>query len=156
MLDFHLESCYYFCMVRELERDRKRELIEPIFDLDGTVIMEKIGLFKWTNPEAILGLREENLTELGVRIKNSEKQFDILTARGSDEKEFIKQALQNIGMNVRRVITVGTKNRVLNKNKRVVRKKQWVVRVIQRKLVDNQYENVRELMMEGLGEWYAN
>jgi len=112
-------------MVRELEREKekKRELINPIFDLDGTVIKEKIGLFKWTNPEAILGLRPEHLTELGVRIKNSGKQFDILTARGSDEKEFIKQALQNIGMNIRRVIAVGTKNKVLNKNRRTVRKK---------------------------------
>ena len=83
-------------MVRELEREKekKRELINPIFDLDGTVIKEKIGLFKWTNPEAILGLRPEHLTELGVRIKNSGKQFDILTARGSDEKEFIKQAIK--------------------------------------------------------------
>jgi hypothetical protein len=145
-------------MVRELEREeeKKRELINPIFDLDGTVIKEKIGLFKWTNPEAILGLRPEHLTELGVRIKNSGKQFDILTARGSDEKGFIKQALQSIGMNIRRVIAVGTKNKVLNKNRRTVRKKQWIVRVIQRKLVDNQYENVRELMMEGLGELYSN
>ena len=137
-------------------RNKKTELIKPIFDLDGTIITGKIGLFKWTNPKAILGLRLEHLTELGVRIKNSEKQFDILTARGSEEKKFIRKALENIGLNIRRIITVGSKNKNLNKNNRVPRKKQWVVRVIQRKLVDNQYENVRELMMEGLGEWYAN
>ena len=77
-------------------RDRKTELISPIFDLDGTVIIGKIGLFDWANPKAILKLRPEHLTELGVRIKNSEKQFDILTARGSDEKGFIRQALEKI------------------------------------------------------------
>ena len=70
-------------------RNRKTELIKPIFDLDGTVIIGKIGLFNWNNPKAILKLRPEHLTELGVRIKKSEKMFDILTARGSEEKVFI-------------------------------------------------------------------
>ena len=136
-------------------RNRKTELIKPIFDLDGTVIIGKIGLFNWNNPKAILKLRPEHLTELGVRIKKSEKMFDILTARGSDEKVFIRKALEKIGMNVRRIITVGSKNKKLNKNNRVSRKKQWIVKVIQRKLVDNELRNIKGLPME-LGELYEN
>ena len=137
-------------------RNKKTELIKPIFDLDGTIIIGKIGLFKWTNPKAILGLRLEHLTELGVRIKNSEKQFDILTARGSEEKKFIRKALENIGLNIRRIITVGSKNKNLNKNNRVPRKKQWVVKMIQRKLVDNEKINLKGLIEIGLGEHYQN
>ena len=137
-------------------RNRKTELIKPIFDLDGTVIIGKIGLFNWNNPKAILKLRSKHLTELGVRIKNSEKMFDILTARGSDEKVFIRKALEKIGMNVRRIITVGSKNKELNKNNRVPRKKQWIVKVIQRKLVDNEKRNLKGLIEIGLGEIYQN
>ena len=149
------EKCGIIFLVSERMRDRKTELISPIFDLDGTIIIGKIGLFDWANPKAILKLRLEHLTELGVRIKNSEKQFDILTARGSDEKGFIRQALEKIGMNVRRIITVGSKNKKLNKNNRVSRKKQWIVKVIQRKLVDNELRNIKGLPME-LGELYEN
>jgi hypothetical protein len=82
--------------------------------------------------------------------------FDILTARGSDEKVFIRKALEKIGMNVRRIITVGSKNKELNKNNRVPRKKQWIVKVIQRKLVDNEKRNLKGLIEIGLGEIYQN
>ena len=48
------------------------------------------------------------------------------------------------------------KNKNLNKNNRVPRKKQWVVKMIQRKLVDNEKINLKGLIEIGLGEHYQN
>jgi hypothetical protein len=134
---------------------KEKTLIQPIFDLDGTLIKEVRGskrLFDFTNPSAILNLVENDLTPLGILVRDSGKQFDILTARGSQSSPFIREALIKLGFNVRKIVAVGVD---INEpadwakvsSKKVVQKKQRVVRFILRKLVDNDARN-----LEGLGE----
>ena len=130
-------------------------LIQPIFDLDGTLIIElrkSKRLFDFENPSAILNLEVEDLTPLGILVRDSGKLFDILTARGSHSAPFIREALTKLGFNVRKIVTVGVD---INEpadwkkvsSKRVAEKKQKVIRFILRKLVDNDARN-----LEGLGE----
>ena len=137
------------------EKMKEKNLIQPIFDLDGTLIVENRGskrLFDFTNPSAILNLTENDLTPLGILVRDSGKQFDILTARGSQSSPFIREALIKLGFNVRKIVAVGVD---INEpadwakvsSKKVVQKKQRVVRFILRKLVDNDARN-----LEGLGE----
>jgi hypothetical protein len=145
----------YIKVVKDITKRTKTELIEPIFDLDGTLIVENRGskrLFDFTNPSAILNLTRHDLTPLGKLVRDSGKQFDILTARGSQSSPFIRQALNSLGFNIRRIVTVGVD---INEpadwakvsSKRVAEKKQKVIRFILRKLVDNDARN-----LEGLGE----
>ena len=68
----------------------KNEILKPIFDLDGTLITEdreSIRLFDFHNPKAILNLEENDLTPLGKLVRDSEKSFDILTARGKSNAD---------------------------------------------------------------------
>ena len=134
---------------------KEKTLIQPIFDLDGTLIKEVRGskrLFDFTNPAAILNLTEDDLTPLGILVRDSGKQFDILTARGSQSSPFIRKALEKLNFNIRKIVTVGVD---INEpadwkkvsSKKVVEKKQRIVRFILRKLVDNDPRN-----LEGLGE----
>jgi hypothetical protein len=133
----------------------KETLIQPIFDLDGTLIIELRGskrLFDFTNPSVILNLEESDLTPLGILVRDSGKQFDILTARGKDSARFIRIALEKLGFNPRKIVTVGVdvnepSDWAKVSSKRVVEKKQRIVRFILRKLVDNDARN-----LEGLGE----
>jgi hypothetical protein len=140
--------------VKEKTKNTKKP-IKPIFDLDGTLIVENRGskrLFDFTNPSAILNLTENDLTPLGVLVRDSGRPFDILTARGSQSSSFIREALNSLGFNIRRIVTVGVD---INEpadwakvsSKRVAEKKQKVIRFILRKLVDNDPRN-----LEGLGE----
>lgn len=140
-------------------KERKTDLLKPIFDLDGTLIKEARGskrLFDFTNSAAILNLEESDLTPLGKLVRDSGKQFDILTARGNANAPFIRQALSNLGFNVRKIVTVGVD---INEpadwakvsSKRVAEKKQRIVRFILRKLVDNDKRN-GENLPEGLFE----
>ena len=138
-----------------IKKDTSKEVLEPLFDLDGTLIKEVRGskrLFDFTNPSAILNLEESDLTPLGKLVRDSGKQFDILTARGKDSAWFIRMALEKLNFNVGRVITVGVD---INEpadwakvsSKRVVEKKQRIVKWVMRKLVDNDPRNLK-----GLGE----
>jgi hypothetical protein len=130
-------------------------LIQPIFDLDGTLIKELRGskrLFDFVNPSAILNLEESDLTPLGKLVRDSGKEFDILTARGKDSGWFIRVALEKLGFNPRKIVTVGVdvnepSDWAKVSSKRIVEKKQRIVRFILRKLVDNDARN-----LEGLGE----
>jgi len=130
-------------------------LIQPIFDLDGTLIKELRGskrLFDFVNPSAILNLKESDLTPLGKLVRDSGKEFDILTARGKDSGWFIRVALEKLGFNPRKIVTVGVdvnepSDWAKVSSKRIVEKKQRIVRFILRKLVDNDARN-----LEGLGE----
>ena len=138
-----------------IKKDIVRELIEPLFDLDGTLIKEVRGskrLFDFTNPAAILNLEESDLTPLGILVRDSGKQFDILTARGKDSGWFIRVALEKLGFNPRKIVTVGVdinepSDWAKVSSKRVAKKKQKVIRFILRKLVDNDARN-----LEGLGK----
>ena len=125
--------------------NRMKKTLKPLFDLDGTLIKEARGskrLFDFLNPSAILNLLEDDLTPLGVLIRDSGKPFDILTARGPQNSQFIRVALTKLGFNVGRIVTVGVD---INEpadwakvsSEKVVAKKQKVVRFVQRKLVDN-------------------
>ena len=145
----------YIRVVKDITNITKTELIKPIFDLDGTLIIElrkSKRLFDFENPSAILNLEVEDLTPLGILVRDSGKLFDILTARGSHSAPFIRKALTKLGFNVRKIVTVGVD---INEpadwakvsSKAVVAKKQKVVRFILRKLVDNDARN-----LEGLGE----
>jgi signal recognition particle subunit SEC65 len=141
--------------MKERVRKTEKELINPIFDLDGTLIKEVRGskrLFDFTNPSVILNLEESDLTPLGILVRDSGKQFDILTARGKDSARFIRKALEKLGFNPRKIVTVGVdvnepSDWAKVSSKRVVEKKQRIVRFILRKLVDNDARN-----LEGLGE----
>jgi signal recognition particle subunit SEC65 len=141
--------------MKERVRKTETELINPIFDLDGTLIKEVRGskrLFDFTNPSVILNLEESDLTPLGILVRDSGKQFDILTARGKDSARFIRKALEKLGFNPRKIVTVGVdvnepSDWAKVSSKRVVEKKQRIVRFILRKLVDNDVRN-----LEGLGE----
>ena len=136
-----------------------KETLKPLFDLDGTLIKEVRGskrLFDFTNAAAILNLEENDLTPLGVLVRDSGKAFDILTARGSHSAPFIREALTALGFNVGRIVTVGVdinepSDWARVSSKAVVAKKQKVVRFVQRKLVDNDARNLLGLP-EGLGE----
>ena len=136
-------------------RHRERELIEPLFDLDGTLITEdrhSTRLFDFNNHTAILNLVESDLTPLGVLVRDSGKLFDILTARGKSNAPSIRIALENLGFNIRKIICVGIDiNEPSDMDKvsaeQVVINKQKIVRSFFRKLVDNDPRNLK-----GLGE----
>ena len=138
-----------------IKKDIHTELIEPLFDLDGTLITEdrdSIRLFDFDNHTAILNLVEIDLTPLGVLVRDSGKLFDILTARGESNAPFIRIALENLGFNIRKIICVGIDiNEPSDIDKvsaeQVVINKQKIVRSFLRKLVDNDPRN-----LEGLGE----
>ena len=143
---------WYTSSMKTIKNDN---LIQPIFDLYVTLIIElrkSKRLFDFENPSAILNLEVEDLTPLGILVRDSGKLFDILTARGSQSAPFIRKALTKLGFNVRKIVTVGVD---INEpadwakvsSKAVVAKKQKVVRFILRKLVDNDARN-----LEGLGE----
>jgi len=132
-----------------------KETLQPLFDLDGTLIKEVRGskrLFDFTNPSAILNLEESDLTPLGKLVRDSGKHVDILTARGNDSAWFIRMALEKLNFNVGRVITVGVDvNEPADwakvSSKRVVERKQRIVKWVMRKLVDNDPRN-----LDGLGD----
>ena len=56
--------CYTMCMIVDKDNNKnKRELLEPIFDMDGTVVFEdrdSTKLFDFNNPSAILNLEESD------------------------------------------------------------------------------------------------
>ena len=143
------------CYTRRMKTIKNDNLIEPLFDLDGTLIIElrdSKRLFDFTNPAAILSLKESDLTPLGKLVRDSGKEFDILTARGKESGWFIRVALEKLGFNPRKIITVGVDinepsdwERV--SSKAIVTKKQAIVKALFRKLVDNDARN-----LEGLGE----
>ena len=148
--------CYTMCMIVDKDNDKnKAELLEPIFDMDGTLVFEdrdSTKLFDFDNPSAILNLEESDLTVLGKLVRDSGKLFDILTARGKSNAPFIRIALDKLGFNVRHIICVGIDiNSPSDMDKvsatQVVINKQKIVRLAQRKLVDNDVRN-----LEGLGE----
>ena len=138
-----------------IKKDISKEVLKPLFDLDGTLIKEVRGskrLFDFTNPSVILNLVETDLTPLGKLVRDSGKAFDILTARGKAGAPFIREALTKLGFNVRRIVTVGVDvNEPADwarvSSKRVVERKQRVVKFVMRKLVDNDERN-----LQGLGE----
>jgi len=149
------------CYTKRMKMKNKirKDLIQPIFDLDGTLIKENRGsnrLFDFTNPKKIEeNLLESDLTPLALLIRDSGRFFDILTARGSKNAPFIRKALEKLGFNVRRIITVGVdinepSDWAKVSSKRVAAKKQRVVRWVLRKLVDNDSRNLEGL--EELGE----
>ena len=133
----------------------KNELLKPLFDLDGTLIIEdrhSDRLFDFFKPHAILNLTENDLTPLGVLVRDSGKQFDILTARGPENEPFIRIALDALGFNVRNINCVGVDIETAEdlktvSSKQVVINKQNIVRTLNRKLVDNDPRNLK-----GLGE----
>jgi len=135
---------------------KKEEILKPIFDLDGTLIVEdrhSTRLFDFNNARAILNLEESDLTPLGKLVRDSGKQFDVLTARGRSNANAIRIALTNLGFNVRKIVTVGVDiNTPSDMNKvssaEVVRKKQRIVRFVLRKLVDNDQRNLDGLPNE--------
>ena len=138
-----------------IENDMTEETLQPLFDLDGTLIKEVRGskrLFDFTNPSAILNLEESDLTPLGKLVRDSGKHVDILTARGNDSAWFIRMALEKLNFNVGRVITVGVDvNEPADwakvSSKRIVERKQRIVKWVMRKLVDNDPRN-----LDGLGD----
>ena len=131
------------------------EKLNPLFDLDGTLIREdrdSARLFDFHRPHAILALTEDDLTPLGVLVRDSGKEFDILTARGPENAQFIRIALESLGFNVGRIVTVGVdvnepKDWANVSSKRVAAKKIRIAKFVQRKLVDNDARN-----LVGLGE----
>ena len=147
--------CYTMCMI--VDKDINKESLKPLFDLDGTLITEdreSTRLFDFDNPSAILNLTEDDLTPLGKLVRDSGKEFDILTARGIECREFIHIRLSSLGFNVRDITCVGISASevsdgviTVNMAQQVVINKQKVVRASQRKLVDNDARN-----LEGLGE----
>ena len=145
--------CYTMCMI--VDKDMIKEALKPLFDLDGTLIIEDRDsdrLFDFFKPWAILNLTEDDLTPLGVLVRDSGKPFDILTARGPSSREFIHIALGGLGFNVREITCVGVDIEQASdlddvSSRQVVINKQNVVRTSQRKLVDNDPRN-----LEGLGE----
>ena len=139
-----------------IKTDMTKETLKPIFDLDGTLIVEdrhSTRLFDFNNPSAILNLEENDLTPLAILVRDSEKQFDILTARGKSNAKFIRIALTDLGFNVRKIVTVGIDiNTPEDMSKvssaEVIRKKQKVIRFVLRKLVDNDQRNLDGLPNE--------
>ena len=148
--------CYTMCMIVDKDNiENKREVLEPIFDMDGTLVFENrksTRLFDFNNPSAILNLTEHDLTVLGKLIRDSGKQFDILTARGKSNAPFIRIALNKLGFHIRHILCVGVDiNSPSDMDKvsakQVVINKQKIVRDLVRKLVDNDARN-----LEGLNE----
>ena len=145
---------YTYSMI--IKTDMTKETLKPIFDLDGTLIVEdrhSTRLFDFNNPSAILNLEENDLTPLAILVRDSEKQFDILTARGKSNARFIRIALTDLGFNVRKIVTVGIDINTPEDMKRVssaevIRKKQKVIRFVLRKLVDNDQRNLDGLPNE--------
>ena len=139
----------------KIKNNMKQEAIKPIFDLDGTLIKEdrnSTKLFDFNNNAAILNLEESDLTPLGKLVRDSGKQFDILTARGHKNAEFVRLALTALGFNVNKIVTVGvdinTPEDMGNvSSKRVAEKNIRIAKFVKRKLVDNDERNLR-----GLGE----
>jgi hypothetical protein len=138
-----------------IKTDMTKKTLKPLFDLDGTLIKESRDsdrLFDFFRPHAILALTEDDLTPLGILVRDSESQFDILTARGPENAQFIRIALESLGFNVRKIVTVGVD---INEpadwkkvsSKRVAAKKIRIAKFVQRKLVDNDERN-----LQGLGE----
>ena len=133
----------------------KNEMLKPLFDLDGTLIIEdrhSDRLFDFFKPYAILSLEEADLTPLGVLVRDSGKQFDILTARGPENEFFIRVALTHLGFNVKDIHCVGVDIEQASdmdnvSSTQVVINKQNIVRTLNRKLVDNDSRN-----LVGLGE----
>ena len=133
----------------------KKETLKPLFDLDGTLIKEDRNsdrLFDFFRPHAILALTEDDLTTLGILVRDSGKEFDILTARGHKNTEFVRIALTARGFNVNKNVTVGVdinspEDMDNVSSKRVAEKKIRIAKCVQRKLVDNDERNLR-----GLGE----
>ena len=136
--------------VKNEMKTKTEEILKPIFDLDGTLIIEdrtSIRLFDFHNSQAILNLEESDLTTLGKLVRDSGKQFDILTARGASNAPFIREALTILGFNVRKIVTVGIDINTPEDMEKVssasvIRKKQKVVRFVLRKLVDNDERNL--------------
>ena len=132
-----------------------KEKLKPLFDLDGTLIREERGsdrLFDFLRPHAILNLTEHDLTPLGVLVRDSGNEFDILTARGHKNAEFVRIALTSLGFNVGKIVTVGVDINTAEdmhsvSSKRVAAKKIRIAKFVQRKLVDNDERNLR-----GVGE----
>jgi hypothetical protein len=152
-LDFWVKMEYIITM-----KEMNKKTLKPLFDLDGTLIKEVRGskrLFDFLNPAAILNLKESDLTPLGELVRDSGKEFDILTARGPENAQFIRTALGALGFNVGRIVTVGVDinepadwKRV--SSKRVAAKKIRIAKFVQRKLVDNDERNL--LGLGDLGE----
>jgi len=139
----------------KVKNDMNKKTLKPLFDLDGTLIKEVRGsdrLFDFFRPHAILALTEDDLTPLGILVRDSGSPFDILTARGPENAQFIRIALESLGFNVRKIVTVGVD---INEpadwkkvsSKRVATKKIRSAKFVQRKLVDNDERN-----LQGLGE----
>ena len=136
-------------------KEMNEKTLKPLFDLDGTLIKEDRDsdrLFDFFRPHAILALTEDDLTPLGILVRDSGKEFDILTARGHKNAEFVRIALTSLGFNVGKIVTVGvdinTAEDMHNvSSKRVAAKKIRIAKFVQRKLVDNDERNLR-----GLGE----
>ena len=149
-LDFLLKTWYIITM-----KTMKNETLKPLFDLDGTLIREERGsnrLFDFFKPHAILNLTQDDLTPLGILVRDSGKEFDILTARGPENAQFIRIALGSLGFNVGRIVTVGIdinepKDWDKVSSKRVAEKKIRIAKFVQRKLVDNDPRN-----LVGLGD----
>jgi hypothetical protein len=136
-------------------KEMNKKTLKPLFDLDGTLIKEDRDsdrLFDFFRPHAILALTEDDLTPLGILVRDSGAQFDILTARGHQNAEFVRIALSALGFNVGRIVTVGIDINEASdldniSSKRVAEKKIRIAKFVQRKLVDNDERNLR-----GLGE----
>ena len=68
-LDFLLKTWYIITM-----KTMKNETLKPLFDLDGTLIREERGnnrLFDFFKPHAILNLTQDDLTPLGILVRDS-------------------------------------------------------------------------------------
>ena len=147
------------CYTRHMKIKNNNEAINPRFDLDGTLIVEdrsRTRLFDFDNSAAILNLRESDLTHLGVLVRDSGKQFDILTARGKSNARFVRVALTNLGFNVRDIICVGIDIDTPEDMDKVsaddvAEKKQNFINKVMRKLVDNDARNGARLA-QGLFE----
>ena len=152
-LDFLLKTWYLIYKMNEKKMNKKT--LKPLFDLDGTLIKEdrkSDRLFDFFRPHAILALTEYDLTPLGILVRDSGKEFDILTARGPENAHFIRMALESLGFNVGRIVTVGIdindpKDWAKVSSKKVAEKKIRIAKFVQRKLVDNDPRN-----LVGLGE----
>ena len=138
----------------KIKNKMNKETLQPLFDLDGTLIKEVRGskrLFDFTNPAAILNLEESDLTPLGKLVRDSGKQFDILTARGKLNAPFVREALEGLGFSIRKIVCVGVDindpaDMAKVSSAKVALRKQRIVKFIMRKLVDNDQRN-----LEGLG-----
>ncbi len=146
---------WYTISMKTIKKEMNKKTLKPLFDLDGTLIKEDRNsdrLFDFFRPQAILALTEDDLTPLGILVRDSGSPFDILTARGHQNAEFVRIALTALGFNVNKIVTVGvdinTPEDMDNvSSKRVAEKKIRIAKFVQRKLVDNDERN-----LQGLGE----